>query len=84
VVPAPPKEELQAFGGRSTIAEFRRGALTIDRYEWVTDFYNPRELMDETRIKKEYLYTLQPLRRVRVIDCEEDEDPVVLIKRRVY
>jgi hypothetical protein len=35
-------------------------------------------------VRREYLYTLKPLRRVKVLDIEEDEDPVVLIKRRVY
>jgi hypothetical protein len=81
---APDKESLQAFGGSSTIDEFRRGALTIDNYAWITRFYSPEELTPPTPVKREYLYTLKPLRRVKVLDCEEDEDPVVLIKRRVY
>lgn len=81
ILPAPPKTALQAFGGSTTIAEFRRGNLVIEKYEWVQRFYSPREL---TGAKCGYLYTLKPLRRVRVVDAEEDEDPVVLIKRRVY
>ena len=85
VVPAPPKEGLQAFGGNQTISEFRKGFLTIDSYEWVSRYYNPRELTRDPPIRKGYLYTLKPLRRVRVLDAdEEEEDPVVLIKRRVY
>lgn len=83
VVPAPPKEELQDFGGTKSIKEFRRGALTIDSYDWITRYYSPRELCDNKGIKPQYLYTLQPLRRVKLLD-EQDEDPVVLIKRRVY
>lgn len=36
-------------------------------------------------IKPQYLYTLKPLRRTKLIDAEDEEDdPVVLIKRRVY
>lgn len=82
VVPAPPKEELQNFGGAKSITEFRKGFLTIDSYDWITRFYNPRELCSE-KVPSKYLYTLQPMRRVKLLD-DEEEDPVVLIKRRVY
>lgn len=84
ILPAPPKNTLQDFGGNLTIAEFRRGSLVISDYDWVTRFYSPAELTTDTGIKREYLYTLKPMRRVKVLDIEEDEDPVVLIKRRVY
>ena len=40
--------------------------------------------MKDARINRAYLYTLKPLRRVKMVDMEEDEDPVVLIKRRVF
>lgn len=83
VLPAPPKETLQAFGGSATIDQFRRGSLTIDSYEWVTRYYSPSELTRDPAVKREYLYTLKPIRRARIIE-DEDEDPVVLIKRRVY
>lgn len=84
VLQAPHKETLQAFGGGATIAQFRRGALTIDSYAWVERYYSSMDRCREAPVKREYLYTLKPLRRVKVIDIEEDEDPVVLIKRRVY
>lgn len=85
VVPAGPKESLRAFGGDKTIENFRRGALTIDDYAWVTRYYSPRELTKDARVRGSYLYTLEPLKRVKVLDVDEEgEDPVVLIKRRVY
>jgi hypothetical protein len=56
----------------------------ISDYEWVQRFYDPVELMEGRGVKREYLYTLKPLRRVKALEVEEDEDPVVLIKRRVY
>lgn len=40
--------------------------------------------MKEPPIDPRYLYTLAPLRRVKVLESEEDEDPIVLIKQRVY
>lgn len=83
VVPAPDKEELLAFGGTKSIHEFRAGALTIDSYDWITRFYSPRELCPEKGVKPQYLYTMQPMRRVKLLE-DEVEDPVVLIKRRVY
>jgi hypothetical protein len=79
------KETLQAFGGSTTIDQFRRGFLTIESYEWITRFYEPRELLRDPPVKKEYLYTLKPLRRMKFLEAEEeDEDPVVLIQRRVF
>jgi hypothetical protein len=50
----------------------------------VEKYYSSAERCAEGSVRREYLYTLKPLRRVKVIDIEEDEDPVVLIKRRVY
>lgn len=82
VVPAPDKESLQAFGGPLSIREFRKRALTIESYDWVSRFYSPREQVPEGRVP--YLYTLQPVRRVKLVDVECDEDPVVFIKRRVF
>jgi hypothetical protein len=58
--------------------------LTIDSYAWVEKYYSSAERCAEGSVRREYLYTLKPLRRVKVLDIEEDEDPVVLIKRRVY
>lgn len=58
--------------------------MTIDSYSWVTRYYSPVEKCAVPLVKREYLYTLKPLRRTKLLDSEEDEDPVVLIKRRVY
>jgi hypothetical protein len=79
VVPAPPKETLQAFGGPTSIAEFRRGAMVIESYAWI-----PGELHPDPLLKREYLYTMKPLRRTKTIEVEDDEDPIVLIKRRCF
>jgi hypothetical protein len=39
----------------------------------------------ERDIDPKYLYTMQPIRKVKLLDCDnEDEDPIVMIKRRVY
>lgn len=84
VLQADDKETLEAFGGSTTIAEFRRDFLTIDSYEWVTRSYSPGERSPLVPMDRSYLFTLKPLRRVKVIDSEEDEDPIVLIKRRVF
>lgn len=54
--------------------------MTIESYDWVK---NPRDLASEGKIKPQYLYTMLPLRRVKLLE-EEEEDPVVLIKRRVF
>lgn len=77
------KETLKAFGGDLSLGEFRRGFLCIDSYTWVTRYYSPRELLRTPPVPKKYLYTLQPVRRVIVLE-QEDEDPVVLIKQRCY
>jgi hypothetical protein len=77
------KETLEAFGGRLTIGQFRRGFLCIESYDWISRYYSPRELLRVPPVAKKYLYTLQPLRRVVVLE-EEDEDPVVLIKQRCF
>jgi hypothetical protein len=86
VLPAQDKETLEAFGGHLSISQFRRQSLTIDSYEWITRIYRPRELMrGERDIDPKYLYTMQPIRKVKLLDCDnEDEDPIVMIKRRVY
>jgi hypothetical protein len=85
VVSSPPKEELKAFGGTKDISEFRRGFLTIESYEWVQLFYSPRELVrEDERIPRQYLYTLAPLRRTKLLEQEDEDDPVIYIKRRVY
>lgn len=80
VIPAPEKEILQAFGGSSTISQFRRGFLIITDYSRIG---KPRGLCDGRKLDPKYLYTMQPLRRTKVIETE-DEDPVVLIKRRAW
>lgn len=85
VVPAPPKETLQDYGGHQSVAEFRRGFLTIDSYTWLERFFDPgRPALVPRGVDRSYLFTTKPLRRVKVLDVEEDEDPIVLIKRRVY
>lgn len=84
VVPAAAKEEIAAFGGPSGITEFRNGFMTIDSYDWITRFYTARERVREGLVKPQYLYTLQPLRRVQLLNDAEDDDPIVLIKRRVF
>lgn len=83
ITPAGPKEDLQAFGGTRSIQAYRRGFLTIDSYDWISRFYNPRELADDN-VPRHWLYTLDPIetRGMKVIPTEEDEDPIVLIKRR--
>lgn len=59
--------------------------MTIEHYDWVTRYYSTRELTKDAPVKRAYLYTLKPLKRVKILDPEEEEeDPVVLIKRRVY
>lgn len=83
VVPAPPKETLQAFGGNTTITQFRRGAMTIPDFSRIERLYRPRVLCSGTRINPRYLYTFEPRRRVQLLEVE-DEDPVVLIRRRVW
>lgn len=83
IIPAPSKETLKAFGGKATITEFRDGCLTIDSYDWITRSYKPRAKIKETLVKPQYLYTLQPLRRVQLLE-EQEEDPIVLIQRRCY
>lgn len=86
VLPAQDKETLEAFGGHLSITQFRRKSLTIDSYEWITRIYRPRELMKEvSHVDPKYLYTMQPIRKVKLLDCDnEDDDPIVMIKRRVY
>ena len=85
VVPAAPKETLRAFGGHHQIGQFRRGFLTIDSYHWVTRAYRPRELNHvPPNADKRYFYTLQPLRKTVVLDPDDEDDPVVFIKRRVF
>ena len=83
VRPAADKTALKAFGGNLTVAQFRRGFLRIDKYEWIARFYNPRELMRVPPVNKKYLYTLEPVRKTVVLD-DDDEDPVVLIKQRCF
>lgn len=68
-----------------TIADFRSGSLTIDSYSWVTRCYNPRELSTiSPMLNPRYLYTMEPIRRTITLHDEEDDDPIVLIKRRVF
>ena len=81
---APPKETLQAFGGHTSIDDFRSHNLTIESYSWVTRFYSPRDLTRTPRnTDRKYFYTLQPIRKTIVLADVED-DPIVLIKRRVF
>lgn len=80
---AQPKETLDVFGGHSTITQFRRGFLFIDNYEWVTRLYDPCVPMQEPLTCKKYIHTFEPVRKTRILE-EEDEDPIVLIKQRVY
>jgi hypothetical protein len=77
------KTSLKAFGGDLTIAQFRRGFLCIDTYDWILAYYSPRDPFKQPLVQSKYLYTLEPVRKTLVVD-EEDEDPVVLIKQRVY
>ena len=83
ITPAAPKETLQAFGGTTTITQFRRGAMIIEKYEYIERLWRPRELLSERGIDPQFLYTFKPLRRVQLLDCDE-EDPVGLIQRRVW
>ena len=83
IVPAPEKETLTTFGGSSTILQFRRGFLVITDYSRVERMWRPRVLCSGHKLDPRYLYTLEPLRRTKLIETEE-EDPVVLIKRRVW
>ncbi len=81
---APPKETLHAFGGDQSIKAFRSRALTIESYEWVTRFYSARELVPvTTKINPKYLYTMEPFRKCITLR-EEESDPIVLIKKRVF
>jgi len=81
---APPKETLQAFGGVTSIDTFRLRNLTIDSYSWVTRFYSPRDLKHPPpKAKQKYFYTLEPIRKTIVLH-EEEEDPIVLIQKRVF
>lgn len=80
---AQPKETLDVFGGHTTIANFRRGFLFIDNYEWVSRYHDPRVRIRDPPSSTKYLYTLEPIRKTRILE-EEDEDPVVLIKQRCY
>jgi hypothetical protein len=57
--------------------------MTITDYSRIQRLWNPRVLCDGRRLEPKYLYTMQPLRRVSLLDTE-DEDPIVLIKRRVW
>lgn len=85
VLPAPPKETLQAFGGHLSIHQFRREFLTINSYQWVTRVYRPREPSRVPQaVDKRYFYTLQPVRKTIVLDDDDESDPVVFIKRRVF
>jgi hypothetical protein len=40
-------------------------------------------LCNGSRLDPRYLYTLEPRRRVQLVETE-DEDPVVFVKRRVW
>lgn len=82
ILPAPDKEALEAFGGTMSIQRFRRDMLTIDSYEWIARFYTSHHPIPTSGVP--FLYTLQPLRRVKPMDIDTDDDPVVLIKRRVF
>lgn len=77
------KETIQAFGGELTISQFRRGFLTIDNYDWVTRYYSPRAPISKPPVASQYLYTLQPIRKTKTLD-DEEEDPVILIKQRCF
>jgi hypothetical protein len=73
IPPAPPKEDLVAFGGGQTLDSFRRGFLLIDRYEWVEryfDIYRPC-IMQGIESRKE------------TIQIESDDmDIIALVKQR--
>jgi hypothetical protein len=53
--------------------------MVIESYGWI-----PGELHPDPLLKREYLYTMKPLRRTKTLEIEEEEDPVVLIKRRCF
>ena len=57
--------------------------MTIEKYEWVERVWKPRVLCSGLKINPRYLYTFEPRRRVQLLE-EEEVDPVVLIKRRVW
>jgi hypothetical protein len=57
--------------------------MIIEKYEYVQQLWKPRELLNARRVDPQYVYTLKPLRRVRLLQ-EEEEDPVALIQRRVW
>lgn len=45
--------------------------------------YDPCVPMQEPLTCKKYIHTFEPVRKTRILE-EEDEDPIVLIKQRVY
>lgn len=57
--------------------------MTIPDYSRIERLWRPRVLCSGMRIDPRYLYTLEPRRRVQLLELE-DEDPIVLIKRRVW
>lgn len=57
--------------------------MTICSYERIERIWRPRVLCSGTQIDPRYLYTLEPRRRVQLLETEE-EDPVVFVKRRVW
>lgn len=52
----PPKEHLQAFGGNMSIDEFRKNSLTIDKYEWISQFLNYHKYCYEFMEQQEPMY----------------------------
>lgn len=57
--------------------------MTIDKYEYIQKLWEPRKLMTMARVDPQYIYTLKPLRRVQVME-DEEEDCVALIQRRCW
>lgn len=57
--------------------------MTIPDYSRIQRIWEPRVLCTGVQLDPKYLYTFEPRRRVQLLETE-DEDPVVLIKRRVW
>lgn len=62
-VPLPPKKELlESFGGTMSISDYRKNFLTIDKYEWVMEYFHKnnniiREMDSITSTQKRRAYT---------------------------